>query len=105
MVNDDGKDSLVEDGSLPHYDNSNSIQGRYQSGRHSATQTPILRRSDRQSNPPVRLNDYVLNFKVKYGIEKYVSYSKLNSVNQCFATNLDKSVEPSCFSEALSDPN
>nr|GEU51383.1 hypothetical protein [Tanacetum cinerariifolium] len=34
--------------------------------------TPVLRRFDRQSKPPVSLNDYVLNSKVKYGIEKYV---------------------------------
>ncbi|GKA91943.1 ribonuclease H-like domain-containing protein [Tanacetum coccineum] len=33
--------------------------------------TPVLRRSDREFKPPVRLNDYVLNFNVKYGIEKY----------------------------------
>ncbi|GKC01982.1 ribonuclease H-like domain-containing protein [Tanacetum coccineum] len=36
--NDDGKDSLVEDGSLPHSDNSDSTQGRYQSDGHAATQ-------------------------------------------------------------------
>ncbi|GKA32713.1 ribonuclease H-like domain-containing protein [Tanacetum coccineum] len=89
--NDDGKDSSVEDGSLPHYDSSNSTQ----------VQTPILRRSDRQSKLPVRLNDYVLNSNVKYGTEKYVNYSKLNSVNLCFATTLNNSVEPSCLFEAI----
>ncbi|GJU01099.1 ribonuclease H-like domain-containing protein [Tanacetum coccineum] len=93
--NDDGKDSSVEDGSLPHYDSSNSTQ----------VQTPILRRSDRQSKLPVRLNDYVLNSNVKYGTEKYVNYSKLNSVNLCFATTLNNSVEPSCLFEAMSHPN
>ncbi|GJV13790.1 ribonuclease H-like domain-containing protein [Tanacetum coccineum] len=109
--NDDGKDFLVEDGSLPHFDNSDSTQGRYQSDRHSATQiddqklTPVIRRFDRQSRPPVRLNYYVLNSKVKYGIEKYVNYSKLDSVNMCFATTLNKSVEPSFLSKVMSDPN
>ncbi|GKA12174.1 ribonuclease H-like domain-containing protein, partial [Tanacetum coccineum] len=93
--NDDGKDSLVEDGSLPHSDSSDSTQ----------VQTPLLRKSDRQSKLPVRLNDYVLNSNVKYGIEKYVNYSKLDSVTLCFATTLNKSVEPSCLFEALSDPN
>ncbi|GJY03934.1 ribonuclease H-like domain-containing protein [Tanacetum coccineum] len=37
--------------------------------------------------------------------KKYVSYSKLNIVNMCFATILNKSVESTCLSEALSDPN
>ncbi|GJZ71492.1 ribonuclease H-like domain-containing protein [Tanacetum coccineum] len=68
-------------------------------------QTPVLRRSDSQSTHPVISNYYVLNSNVKYGIEKYVNYSKLNSVNLCFATTLNKSVEPSCLSKALSDPN
>nr|GEW91204.1 putative reverse transcriptase, RNA-dependent DNA polymerase, Gag-polypeptide of LTR copia-type [Tanacetum cinerariifolium] len=38
-------------------------------------------------------------------IEKYVSYSRLSSVNMCFAVSLNKSVEPTCLTEALSDPN
>ncbi|GJV65846.1 ribonuclease H-like domain-containing protein [Tanacetum coccineum] len=36
--NDDRKDSSVEDGRFPHSGNSDTTQGRYQSGRHSATQ-------------------------------------------------------------------
>ncbi|GKB05380.1 ribonuclease H-like domain-containing protein [Tanacetum coccineum] len=39
------------------------------------------------------------------GIEKYVNYSNLNRINLCFATNLNKSVEPTCLSEAMYDPN
>nr|GEY17459.1 ribonuclease H-like domain-containing protein [Tanacetum cinerariifolium] len=34
---DDGKDSLVKDGSLPHFVNTDSTQGRSQNSRHSAT--------------------------------------------------------------------
>ncbi|GJT31359.1 ribonuclease H-like domain-containing protein [Tanacetum coccineum] len=68
-------------------------------------QTPMLRRSDRQSKRPFRLNDYVLNSKVMYGIKKYVSYSKLNSVNLCFATNMNKYVKTSCVYKDLYDPN
>ncbi|GJS94954.1 ribonuclease H-like domain-containing protein [Tanacetum coccineum] len=68
-------------------------------------QTPTLRRSDRQSKLPVRLTDYVSGSNVKYGIEKYVSYSRLNNVNICFATSLNKSIKPSCLSEVVSDPN
>nr|GEU73936.1 ribonuclease H-like domain-containing protein [Tanacetum cinerariifolium] len=84
-LNDDGKDYLVEDGSSPNFDGYDSTQGR----------------SDRQSKPLVRLNDYVLGSNVKYVIEKYVSYFKLNNVNLCFATSLNKSIEPSCLSEAI----
>ncbi|GKA11892.1 ribonuclease H-like domain-containing protein [Tanacetum coccineum] len=68
-------------------------------------QTPIIRRSERQSKPPVRFNDYILSSNVKYEIEKYVSYSRLSSVNMCFAVSLNKSVEPTCLAEALSDSN
>ncbi|GJW02693.1 ribonuclease H-like domain-containing protein [Tanacetum coccineum] len=53
---------------------------------------------------PTKLNDYVVDSKVKYGLEKHVSYTKLNSVNFCFTTTLDKSVEPSNYYEAASDP-
>ncbi|GJU03347.1 ribonuclease H-like domain-containing protein [Tanacetum coccineum] len=88
--NDDGKDSSVGDGSLQHSDGQDSTQSR---------------RSERQTKVSVRLNDYVLNSNVKYGIKKYVNYSKLSTANLCFATNLNKSVEPTCLSEAMSDPN
>nr|GEV42167.1 ribonuclease H-like domain-containing protein [Tanacetum cinerariifolium] len=42
---------------------------------------------------------------MKYGTEKYVNCSKLNSVNLCFDTTLNKYVEPSYLYEAMSDPN
>ncbi|GJU71538.1 putative RNA-directed DNA polymerase [Tanacetum coccineum] len=129
---DDGRDSSNKEGSLPHTDSQDSTKGRNQGDRLTATQiddqnwskgntqntnqssptqnnddvqTPVLRRSERQSKLSVRLNDYVLSSNVKYGIEKYVNYSKLSRVNMCFATSLNKSVEPTCLSEALSDPN
>ncbi|GKC53603.1 ribonuclease H-like domain-containing protein [Tanacetum coccineum] len=68
-------------------------------------QTPGLRRSLKQSKLPVKLNDYVLNSSVKYGIKKYVSYSKLKGSNMCFANTLNISIEPTCLKNALSDPN
>ncbi|GJY96364.1 ribonuclease H-like domain-containing protein [Tanacetum coccineum] len=133
--NDDGKDTSVEDGSMqPSFDIADSAQGMYQEGWHSAThiddqnwyegnvlnndpcptqmvnniddvQTPRLGRSTRQSKLPVKLNDYVLSSNVKYGIEKYVNYSKLKGDNMWFATTLNKYVEPICLSDALSDSN
>nr|GEX37733.1 ribonuclease H-like domain-containing protein [Tanacetum cinerariifolium] len=68
-------------------------------------QKPIIRRFKRKSMPPVRFNDYSINSVVKYGIEKYVSYSRLSNVNMCFVVSLNKSVESTCLAEALSDPN
>ncbi|GJT02651.1 ribonuclease H-like domain-containing protein [Tanacetum coccineum] len=113
---DDGNDTSVVDGSLqPSFDTTDSSQGMYQEGWQSATQiddqhwsegnTHGLRRSSRQSKLPVKFNDYVLNSSVKYGIQKYVSYSKLKGSNLCFATTLNKSVEPTCLKDALSDAN
>ncbi|GJY31754.1 ribonuclease H-like domain-containing protein [Tanacetum coccineum] len=130
--NDDRRDSSVEDGSLPHSE-VQSVQEETQSDGLTATQvddqnwskgnsqnsiptlsptqsndevqTPVLRRSKRLTKIPVRLNDYVLNSNDMYGIEKYVKYSNLNTANLCFAASLNKSVEPNCLSEAMSDPN
>ncbi|GKB62144.1 ribonuclease H-like domain-containing protein [Tanacetum coccineum] len=62
------------------------------------------RRSSRIPKLPAKLNDYVVDSKVKYGLEKHVSYTKLNSVNFCFDTTLNKSVEPSNYYEVASDP-
>ncbi|GJW96531.1 ribonuclease H-like domain-containing protein [Tanacetum coccineum] len=61
------------------------------------------RRSSRVSKLPAKLNDYVVDSKLKYGLEKHVSYAKLN-VNYYFATTLNKSVEPTSYYEAAKDP-
>ncbi|GJT31753.1 ribonuclease H-like domain-containing protein [Tanacetum coccineum] len=97
--NDDGRDPSNVEGSLPHSDMHDSTQGRNQSDMLTTTQiddqnwsegnvqnisqssptqnkddvqTHVLRRSERQSKPPVTFNDYILSSNVKYGIEKYV---------------------------------
>nr|GEU94564.1 ribonuclease H-like domain-containing protein [Tanacetum cinerariifolium] len=67
--------------------------------------TPVLRRFKRQSKLPVRLNDYVLRSNVTYGVKKYMNYTKLSRVNMCFATSLNKYVETTCLSKALSGHN
>nr|GEW72092.1 60S ribosomal protein L24-like [Tanacetum cinerariifolium] len=78
---DDEKDTSIEDGSMKlSFDITDSAQGMYQEGWHYSTHTPGLRRSTRQSKLPVKLNDYVLSSNVKYGIEKYVNYSKLKEL-------------------------
>nr|GEX13049.1 hypothetical protein [Tanacetum cinerariifolium] len=61
------------------------------------------RRSSRVSKLPAKLNDYVVDSKLKYGLEKHGSYVKLNIVNYCFETTLNKFVEPSSYYEAAKD--
>uniref|UniRef100_A0A251V1H6 Uncharacterized protein n=1 Tax=Helianthus annuus TaxID=4232 RepID=A0A251V1H6_HELAN len=55
--------------------------------------TPV-RRSTRNVSLPKMLNDFVIEGKVRYGLEKVVNYSNLSIENQCFATILNKTVEP-----------
>ncbi|GJS97878.1 ribonuclease H-like domain-containing protein [Tanacetum coccineum] len=64
-----------------------------------------LRRSYRQSVFSRNYNDFVVDSKVKYGIEKYVGYSKLNTENYCFVTQLNKNHEPNSFLEASKYPH
>ncbi|KAJ0872693.1 putative RNA-directed DNA polymerase [Helianthus annuus] len=65
----------------------------------------VPRRSTRTSSLPKNLNDFVLEGKVKYGIERVVNFSKLTCDNKCFASVLSKAVEPKNFNEAVRDPN
>nr|KAJ0195950.1 hypothetical protein LSAT_V11C700347840 [Lactuca sativa] len=53
---------------------------------------------------PSRFSDYVVEGKHKYGIERSVNYSALNSENLCFVASLNKIVEPQTYSEAVLDP-
>ncbi|GJV17424.1 ribonuclease H-like domain-containing protein, partial [Tanacetum coccineum] len=59
-----------------------------------------VRRSSRQSVFPKNYNDFVVESKVKYGLEKYVGYSKLNSENFCLVTQLNKTREPKTYFKA-----
>ncbi|GJW54705.1 ribonuclease H-like domain-containing protein [Tanacetum coccineum] len=105
-----------EEGSATHFDDQSSSEGNVtqnsfgqsffeNENNNEGGQTPSVRRSNRQSKLLAKLNDYVLNSNVKYGIEKFVSYSSLKGSNLCFATTLNKFVKPTCLSEALFDPN
>ncbi|GJV81324.1 ribonuclease H-like domain-containing protein [Tanacetum coccineum] len=64
---------------------------------------PNVRRSSRPTKMPAKFNDFMLDSKLKYGIEKHVNYSKLNTANYCFATTLNKSVEPTTYYDAVKD--
>ncbi|KAI3730698.1 hypothetical protein L1987_61872 [Smallanthus sonchifolius] len=80
------------------YDEQNSPEG---------INDPVVsvRRSNRNTVFPKKLNDFLVEGKVKYGMEKVVNYSKLSFENKCFATNLNKSVEPNSFKNAKHDVN
>nr|GEX49573.1 ribonuclease H-like domain-containing protein [Tanacetum cinerariifolium] len=59
-----------------------------------------VRRSSRQSVFSKKYNDFVVESKVKYGLEKYVSYSKINSKKICFISQPNKIREPKTYFEA-----
>ncbi|KAF5811547.1 putative RNA-directed DNA polymerase [Helianthus annuus] len=65
----------------------------------------LHRRSTRTSVFPSKFDDFIVNSKVKYGIEKVVNFSNLSFENKCFATMLSKSFEPRSYKEAVQDPN
>ncbi|GJZ77216.1 hypothetical protein Tco_0641888 [Tanacetum coccineum] len=44
--------------------------------------------------------DGLLIMRVKYGLEKFVNYSKLSYENLCFMTELNKSIEPKSYWQA-----
>ncbi|GJV49096.1 putative RNA-directed DNA polymerase [Tanacetum coccineum] len=69
----------------------------------SNLETQPLRRSERTSVFPNKYNEFVVDSKVKYGLEKFVSYSNLSSENLCFATELNKAFEPRNYREACKD--
>ncbi|GJW43009.1 hypothetical protein Tco_0071808 [Tanacetum coccineum] len=64
-----------------------------------------VRRSSRQTKLPTSLNDFVIEGKLKYGVEKVVNYANLNHENLCFASGLNESIEPICYEEAILDTN
>nr|GEZ15132.1 putative reverse transcriptase, RNA-dependent DNA polymerase, Gag-polypeptide of LTR copia-type [Tanacetum cinerariifolium] len=66
---------------------------------------PSVRRSSRSSKMSAKFNDYVVKSNVMYSLKKYVKYSKLDSVNYCFAITLNKSVKPETYYEAIKDNN
>nr|XP_043624691.1 uncharacterized protein LOC122596185 [Erigeron canadensis] len=59
-----------------------------------------LRRSNRNVGMPIKYGDYVVEGKVKYGLERVVNYTHLSKENICFVSSLNKSVEPKSYKEA-----
>ncbi|KAJ0621772.1 putative RNA-directed DNA polymerase [Helianthus annuus] len=59
-----------------------------------------VRKSSRNVSMPKKFGDFVVEGKVKYGIEKVVSYAHLSYDNKCFVAALNKVYEPTCYDEA-----
>ncbi|MFS7989377.1 putative RNA-directed DNA polymerase [Helianthus anomalus] len=66
--------------------------------------SPSVRRSTRKVVVPKKFENFVLNSKVKYSLDKVVSYSCLSADNLVFTTSLNKISEPSSYEEAASNP-
>ncbi|KAJ0599026.1 putative RNA-directed DNA polymerase [Helianthus annuus] len=62
-----------------------------------------VRKSSRNTSMPKRLDDFVVEGKVRYGIEKVINYANLSYENKCFVASLNKTLEPTCYSEAARD--
>ncbi|GJY20493.1 ribonuclease H-like domain-containing protein [Tanacetum coccineum] len=74
-----------------------------QSRTNNGDEPHTVRKSSIVSNLPSKYNDFILPSNKKYGIEKHANYSKLSTMNFCFATNLNKFVEPKSYVEAAQD--
>nr|GEV32984.1 hypothetical protein [Tanacetum cinerariifolium] len=63
------------------------------------------RRSSIVSKLPNKLNDYVLDDRVKYDLKRLADHTKLYGDNYCFISNLNKTDEPTCYNEVVKDIN
>ncbi|GKB17314.1 putative RNA-directed DNA polymerase [Tanacetum coccineum] len=95
-------DNILSEGNVQ--DENLDLNNITPSGDHNLKEgQPSVRRSSRPTKMPAKFNDFTLDSKLKYGIEKHVNYFKLNTVNYCFATTLNKSVKPTTYYEDVKD--
>ncbi|GKF03257.1 ribonuclease H-like domain-containing protein, partial [Tanacetum coccineum] len=85
-----------------NHNNSEGDDGNIQNIKTDQITQPV-RRYERSLIFPNKYNNFVVDSKVKYSLEKYVNYLKLNSKNKCFVTELNKSVKPKNYWEACKD--
>lgn len=85
-----------------HHDKhlSSSYEGCF-----SEPNATLVRKSSRPSNLPQKFCDYIVEGKVKNGLEKVVNYAFLSQEIFCFVSTLNKAVEPESFFEASKDKN
>ncbi|GJV95990.1 ribonuclease H-like domain-containing protein [Tanacetum coccineum] len=106
-TNDEGRVSSYDDGtelSLEFQEDDNSGVTSFNS-KSAYLPINIVKRSSRHTKLPTSLNDLIIDDKVKYGVERVVNYANLNSDNFCFASSLNKSVEPTCYKNVILDKN
>ncbi|GJY50410.1 ribonuclease H-like domain-containing protein [Tanacetum coccineum] len=99
--NDEGKAPSIVDGSdlSSEFDTANTTHNLYQEEGGIATKlddNSISKDSRHSVSSPS---------SVRYSIEKFVCYSKLSESNMCFATSLNKFVEPSYYEDVMCDTN
>ncbi|GKC03026.1 retrovirus-related pol polyprotein from transposon TNT 1-94 [Tanacetum coccineum] len=83
---DDGEGPSDDAGEVPTYDSSNRTEL-------DSPDVVNTRRSSKVSKLPDKLNDYVLDDKVKYGLNIFANHTKLFADNCCFISNLNKNNE------------
>nr|GEU40912.1 ribonuclease H-like domain-containing protein [Tanacetum cinerariifolium] len=86
-----------------HINSDSHAQGNFPES--TSQDQPDLRRSSRVPKMFAKFNDYVVNNSKKYGLEKYVTYTNLNTSNYRFFTNLNKSIEPTSYFGVVKNPN
>ncbi|GJU46289.1 ribonuclease H-like domain-containing protein [Tanacetum coccineum] len=115
---DEGRATSVVDGSVPssrhdtldttftmyqdentatQFDDESSYDGNISDNNYGPAHTVNVFEHEDVQTPGIR--------SLRYGIEKFVCYSMLSESNLCFATNLNKFVKPSCYQDAICDPN
>ncbi|GKC41214.1 putative RNA-directed DNA polymerase [Tanacetum coccineum] len=98
-LNDDDLISKGEGLDLYNFDllfHENSNENRTDEGQ-------SVRRSSRKSVLPSKLKDYVVDGKVKYGINTVINYSNLSCENFSFTTNLNKTYDLKSYKEVVLD--
>lgn len=108
----------VSDDSATPLDDSSNSEGnpfpdlevsmpRFKNVLHSHTEegTTSARRSNRSSRLPPKFNDFILDGKIKYGLNKFANHSLLSAENCCFVSNLNKTAEPTSYEKAKNNHN
>nr|GEZ55351.1 putative reverse transcriptase, RNA-dependent DNA polymerase, Gag-polypeptide of LTR copia-type [Tanacetum cinerariifolium] len=97
-LDDDENGPSDDAGEVPTFDSSN---------RADVDNLDIVttKKTSRVSKLPEKLNDYVLDDRVKYGLNRFANHTKLSADNCCFISNLNKTVKSSFYNDAIKNAN
>lgn len=99
------RDTSSANGDFPETlsDENNNFEGNNDENnvRVDIEQPTVPRKSVRIPKLSKRLDGFVLESKVKYGLDRVVNYSHLKPEIKCFISSLHKSVETKTFLEAI----